>query len=313
MRKADTKITKFLNGAALVAALFVFSGDAMAQSARELGNRLSRLENEMETLSRAIYRGESPPPSTGGMATGTADLEVRLQQLEMQIQQLTGRIEEQSYENRQLKENMERMQADIELRLGDLERGGSAGASSGPGFSNNSTTSGAISNDIPSPTPRRSGDITLNNPATSPIESDSGSGIDTTRNLGGADSAAALYENAFSLLKNGNYDAAEREFDDFLRQHKDHALAGNAKYWLGETYYVRGDFQRAARIFAEGYQQYPDSAKTPDNLLKLGLSLSSIGNDKDACIALNQLKKDFTSGSGPVLRRAEQEIERLGC
>ncbi len=49
MRKADTKITKFLNGAALVAALFVFSGDAMAQSARELGNRLSRLENEMET------------------------------------------------------------------------------------------------------------------------------------------------------------------------------------------------------------------------------------------------------------------------
>jgi len=76
---------------------------------------------------------------------------------------------------------------------------------------------------------------------------------------------------------------------------------------------VRGDFQRAARIFAEGYQQYPDSAKTPDNLLKLGLSLSSIGNDKDACIAFNQLKKDFSSGSGPVLRRAEQEIERLGC
>ncbi len=135
-----------------------------------------------------------------------------------------------------------------------------------------------------------------------------------TRNLGGGgNDAAAAYENAFSLLKNGNYDAAEREFETFLQNNKGHPLAGNAKYWLGETFYVRGDFDRAARIFAEGYQQYPDGAKTADNLLKLGLSLSSIGNNKDACIALNQLKKDFSTGSGPVLRRAEQEMQRLGC
>lgn len=302
MRKAETKIAKFLNGAALVAALFAFSGEAMAQSARELGNRLSRLENEIETLSRAIYRGESPPPSvgTGSNAAERADLEIRLQQLEMQMQQLTGRVEEQSHQTRQLQEAFERMQSDIELRLGDLEGGGASGDTGG----SNATGSAQ----------RRNGDIILNNPASSDVAGQNAPQIDTTRNLAaGSDNAAAAYENAFSLLKNGNYDAAEREFDDFLRQHKDHALAGNAKYWLGETYYVRGDFLRAARIFAEGYQQYPDSPKTPDNLLKLGLSLSNVGNSKDACIALNQLKKDFPSGSGPVLRRAEQEIERLGC
>lgn len=314
MRKADKTIAKFLNGAALVAALFIFSGEAMAQSARELGNRLSRLENEMETLSRAIYRGESPPPSAGigTNATGNADIEVRLQQLEMQIQQLTGKIEEQSYQTRQLQESMERMQSDMELRLGDLERGGAVSGGSG-GRKNGNARSGVADENIATSGQRRNGDIIMNNPASSNTDVQSARQMSTTRNLAGADNAAAAYENAFSLLKNGNYDAAEREFENFLRQYKDHALAGNAKYWLGETYYVRGDFQRAARIFAEGYQQYPDSAKTPDNLLKLGLSLSSVGSNKDACIALNQLKKDFPSGSGPVLRRAEQEIERLGC
>ncbi|MAE51282.1 MAG: tol-pal system protein YbgF [Micavibrio sp.] len=307
MRKADTKIGKFIGGAAIFVALFAFSGDVMAQSARELGNRLSRLENEIETLSRAIYRGEQPPPSSSraGDAAGSANMEIRLQQLERQIQQLTGKVEEQSYATRKLNDALERMQGDLEMRLGDLESGG---AQNGSSYGAGGTASKP-----------RPGDVTLYNPA--PSNASSGSqtmgGSETmggTRNLGGGgNDAAAAYENAFSLLKNGNYDAAEREFETFLQNNKGHPLAGNAKYWLGETFYVRGDFDRAARIFAEGYQQYPDGAKTADNLLKLGLSLSSIGNNKDACIALNQLKKDFSTGSGPVLRRAEQEMQRLGC
>lgn len=330
MRKADTKITKFLSGAALVVALFAFSGDALAQSTRELSNRLSRLENEVETLSRGIYKGGTPPAgaTSSGGAAASGDTEIRLQQLEMQIQQLTGKVEEQAFETRQLKEAMERLQGDLDMRLGDLERGGgassagaigggAAGASSSSGsagsvgFSNESTGSEASSSsgstDVPSPEPRsgRPGDVTLYNGG-------SASG-GTTQNLAGSGDASSAYENAFSMLKSGNYDKAERGFDEFLKKNPDHALAGNAQYWLGETYYVRGDFERAARIFAEGYQKYPQGSKTPDNLLKLGLSLSSIGKKDDACIALRQLQKDYSTGSGAVLRRGEQEMSRLGC
>lgn len=316
MRRADTKITKLLSGAALVVALFAFSGDAMAQSSRELGNRLSRLENEVETLSRALYKGQEPPPGSfsGESGAGSANTEIRLQQLEMQIQQLTGKVEEQAFETRQLKDTLERLQSDLDMRLGDLERGGAGQASGGmaPDFRHDPAPA---LDTPPQPVPQsdtsrssRPGDVTLYNGG-----SQQGGAGDTTRNLAGSDDAASLYENAFSMLKNGNYDASERQFDDFLRKHPDHPLAGNAKYWLGETYYVRGDFERAARIFAEGYQKYPDGTKTPDNLLKLGLSLSSIGKKDDACIAFRQLQKDYSTGSGPVLRRAEQEMNRLGC
>ena len=299
MRKALIS-NKFMSGATLVVALFVFSSEAMAQSSRELGNRVNRLENEIETLSRALYRGEKPPPSSGaaGDPAMQANTEIRLQEMELQIRQLTGRLEEQSFETRQLKNAFERLSADLDLRLSDLE--GGSGSSS-----NNGASSGSSRGSTP-----LYNDAGANNGA----QRSSGS-LGTLRNNSGAsaDDAAAAYENAFSLLKSGNYDAAELEFDSFVRNHKDHALAGNAKYWLGETFYVRGDFGRAARIFAEGYQQYPDGTKTADNLLKLGLSLSSVGNTKDACIALKQLKKDSSGGSGPVLRRADQEISRLGC
>lgn len=323
MRK-HLKIRTLMSGAALVAALFVFSGDALAQSSRDLSNRLSRLENEMQTLSRAIYKGETPPAgSFGGSGGDAAGAEVRFQQLEIQIRELTGKMEEQSYQIRQLQEQMERMSGDIDMRLGDLERGGAAGGSSSGSFSVNSgSTSDSPSSYQDTPPVYNRSDSSISDPS-DPASSDTRSNtlgtlsydVGTGGVTGSSDAtgASGVYENAFSLLKNGNYDSAERQFESFLRDNKDHPLAGNAKYWLGETYYVRGDFERAARVFAEGYQQYPDSPKTADNLLKLGLSLASTGNTKDACIALKQLQKDFSNGVGPVLRRAEQEISRLGC
>lgn len=45
MRKA-LNIRLIMSGAAFVAALFVFSSDALAQSSRDLSNRMKRLENE---------------------------------------------------------------------------------------------------------------------------------------------------------------------------------------------------------------------------------------------------------------------------
>ena len=121
------------------------------------------------------------------------------------------------------------------------------------------------------------------------------------------------YDHAYTMLRERRYDEAEKAFKDFLDRYPGHNLAANAKYWLGETYYVRGDFEHAARVFAEGYQQYPKGPKGPDNLLKLGMSLAGLGKKNDACLTYSQLKKEYPSGSQPILLRAAQEKDRLGC
>ncbi len=93
----------------------------------------------------------------------------------------------------------------------------------------------------------------------------------------------------------------------------EHRLASNATYWLGETYYVRNQYDDAARVFAQSYQKYPGGSKTPDSLLKLALSLSGLGKKQEACIALAQLKTEFPGGSSAVLQRADKEMTDLGC
>lgn len=121
------------------------------------------------------------------------------------------------------------------------------------------------------------------------------------------------YNYAFSLLRNADYPAAEQAFKAFLDQHPKGSLAGNAQYWLGETYYVRGDYEQAAVAFMGGYQSHPDSSKGPDNLLKLGLAMANLGKSKEACAAFGRLESQYPKAADAIKRRAKEGMSKLGC
>lgn len=274
---------------------------ALAQGGREFENRLQRLENEIQTMGRVVYRGEAPPP-TDAYSTSAAsqtNTELRLQQLEGEIRNLTGRLEQQDYDIRQTKSALDKALADMSLRLQDLEQGRTVGG-------NVAAITPSSPPSVPSAPPgsASTGTLgTLSETITREVATSAAPG----------DDAARLYENSFAVLRQGDFQKAQVSFQGFLDRYPTHSLAANAKYWLGETYYAGGDYERAARIFAEAYQQYPSGTKAPDNLLKLALSLSAMDKPRDACVALDQLIKDFATGAGPVVRRAEQEKTRLGC
>lgn len=340
-----------------------FIPSAQAQASRDVNNRLNRLENEINTISRAVFKSNKKGVSgisqgaTGVPYSGdAAEAEVRIQQLETQLRELTGAIEQQSYQIRQLQEKFDTFAADTEVRFQDLasrpaqapvagfspntrsgapnnsyggvnsrtgsfpqagvQAGVNAQASAGQNVysarnlpANPGNTNSAYGN--PNQIQPSSG--TLGALSMPPGVSDSASYYGSSQQGSRVDQAASSYENAFALLKSNNYEAAEQAFGTFLNQYPSHALAPNAQYWHGETFYVRGKYERAARIFASAYQKNPNGSKAPDNLLKLGMSLAGMGNSEDACVALKQLQGNKASNSTPVLRRAKQEIDRLGC
>lgn len=291
-----------------MAAFLFFSAvfPAFAQS-NDVLNRINRLENELDTLNRAVYRGEKPPAATSYVppvhASGAGNIqngEVRLQELEAQLRDLTGKVEEQRYEQDQFKRKVERLEAQLNDKAALVQPEVNRSQFATPQAAVTAKTPG-MSVFMPS--------------------KPSGMNIATPKPVGGANQIAGgsapeptlQYEQAFADLKSERYDAAQKGFEAFLENYKEHSLASNAKYWLGETYYVQGNFDTAARIFAEGYRAYPKSTKAPDNLLKLGMSLAGMGKKDDACIALAQLPNKHADGSGAVLRRGEQERERLNC
>src|SRR5262249_26573016 len=86
------------------------------------------------------------------------------------------------------------------------------------------------------------------------------------------------YQYAFDLMRQTKYAEAEQALSSFVDQYPDHPLAGNASYWLGETYYVRKDYNNAALTFAQTFQKYPQSGKAPQACRNSGA-----WNDRSTC------------------------------
>ena len=227
------------------------------------------------------------------LAQQSAYVDDRLNQLQQSLTMLTGQLEQLQYSNQQLKQQMEKMQADYEFRLDQIEKGKGGGG-------------GAAAPRSPTPMPQL---------APPPALGQSTAGAAPPPAGGPANGAGAdqLYNEAFKLLQDGDYAGAERGFKTFLQRHPQHVLAGNAKYWLGETYYARRDYQNAMTSFAEGYKDYKTSPKGPDNLLKLGITLAALNRKTDACAVFSRFNQDYPKATDLQKRRVDQERQRNGC
>jgi tol-pal system protein YbgF len=122
-----------------------------------------------------------------------------------------------------------------------------------------------------------------------------------------------LYHDAFKMLQDGDYAGAEKGFKNFVQRNPQHVLAGNAQYWLGETFYARRDYQNAMAAFAEGYKVYKTSPKGPDNLLKLGVTLAVLNRKSDACAVFARFNQDYPRATDLQKRRVDQERQKNGC
>ena len=121
------------------------------------------------------------------------------------------------------------------------------------------------------------------------------------------------YTHALNLLRQTNYDQAEIALKEFIGAHADSSFAGNARYWLGETYYVRADYEQAAQAFFAGYQASPEGAKAPDMLLKLGMALSQLNKKTEACATFTKLIADFPNASPRISSAIDREKKRSKC
>jgi tol-pal system protein YbgF len=123
----------------------------------------------------------------------------------------------------------------------------------------------------------------------------------------------AAYNAAFKKLNSKDYSGAAAGFDEFVKAYPKDPLTSNAYYWLGESYYARGDYTRAAEGFRKGFESNPQGQKAPDNLLKLAMSLDNIKRNKEACIVLGQVVSKYGDSAPRTKERAEAERSRMQC
>ena len=89
----------------------------------------------------------------------------------------------------------------------------------------------------------------------------------------------------------------------YLTSFPDSELADNARFWLGECHYARGDFESALAAFTRTIEDYPGGNKVADALLKAGKCLEALGRREQARQTYHEVADRFPSSAAAVAAR----------
>lgn len=277
------------------------------------------------------------------LAVGASQAQVgdpRVTELQEQIRQLNGQIEELNFQILQMQENIRKQQEDMEFRIQDLEdqKQGSLQPSSDeqmrdvaqtepaqvPTASNTTDTeprlSGSTVAEAGAP-PRNLGAITLDengNVMDTSIDFSAQSverSVDGTQvaSLSGEMNAEDLYKAGYGYILSGDYKLAEGVFSTFSNTYPNDPLIADARFWLGESLLSQGKYEDAADEFIEVRSLYPDAAKAPETMYKIGAIMAALGNREVACVTLADAVQTHPNMSQPLRSKIEEERANAQC
>ena len=264
-----------------------------------------------------------------------------LEALRNEVQALRGEIEVQSNTIEQLKARQRELYLGLDERLLNVERADTALADSAAPADVEAplpatTDAGSIARvDASMVEPPSSVDSPAEEPAVSaseplavvPIDEDNAGATSAdqtelagTEPVDEADPLVAVtaidpvreqqdYQDAFNLLKVGRYHDAAKAFRAFLTTYSGGEFVDNARYWLGETYYVNRQFEAAMQEFQELIAQFPQSPKFTHAMLKVGYIHHELGRPEEARQALLELVERHPDSTAAGLAR--KRLRRL--
>ena len=290
------------------------------------------------------------PIDTAETGPAAARLAVRLTTLEDDVRNATGAMEEVQFRLGEIRKRLDKLVSDIDYRLGALEsritgqpvapgqkpatpRVSAAPSpppvqkvapGAGSGFAQPPSTLGTVSEKTvssitPPPTTPAAPSSAVRAAPASPAPAHAAPAAPAAQPAVAASNVLPpgdvklRYDFAFGLLRQANYDQAELALQEFVRLYPKEPLTSNARYWLGETYYVRAAYVQAAEVFLEGYQADPKGPKAPDSLLKLGMALAGLDKKREACAAFDKLNKDFPNAPVGIKNTVTREKQKSGC
>jgi TolA-binding protein len=266
-----------LRASLLALGLFALTGPAQAQmDSREgiaLQNQILQLRQEMEQL--RSRGGSVPAPVSRGSAGGGGEL---VGQLLDRVNALEEEVRRQRGRVDVLENQNRRLAEDLEKLRGDMDFRLSQGGGGG----------GAAPAAPARPAPTTS----------------TGAAAPRTPDRALAEGQAALGRRDYATAE-----AAAREA--LAARSGAPVVAG--QMLLGEALAGKRDFGNAAIAFNEAYTRARSGPRAPEALIGLANAFQGLGNRREACDTLNDLRSKFPNLSGAMAERANAARQRGQC
>lgn len=243
---------------------------ALAVTASLVASGCSLLEPKEDPALVKATQVEGRVAQVERQAQGMLDLQRQIDALQAEVRRLRGELDQAQYEAQSAKTQQRDLYADVDRRLQALEAGRAPAIAPGAAPVG---TPGAVPGAAPG----------------APTMGD-----------------REAYQTALDRLRARDYAGAEKLLADFPATYPQSTLLDNAKYWLGETYYVERRYDDALGAFQRVLAEHPDSRKAPDATLKAAYSQYELKRYGDARALLNRVVQAY-----PDTSAASEARERL--
>lgn len=116
---------------------------------------------------------------------------------------------------------------------------------------------------------------------------------------------------ALDQMMKKNYNDSKNILDEFIKNFPENQLSGSAHFWLGKIYLFETNYRKAAIVFGEGVQKFPNSIKAPEMYYELAKSLKEMDKISESCKTLALLAKNYEGNK--FTKDPEKIKDKLNC
>jgi TolA-binding protein len=284
-----------------------------AVSKKELAAKDLQLEERLSQLESRFLTGDP----------AAEQLIKRNYALEVTVRSLRGEVEQLMYELGQSNKKIDALYGDIDINLQriirlehQLEELNSAFENSENSFISGNTPEGAIpsgdafeniNNEDNSEKFERNTDESLSQIPSAPVFKEKT--IDVQVAYG---NLLQLPEEGKVKLREGDYLGAQLDFEKYILERPDADDIAIVNYWLGESYFVRNEFQKAANAYIVSLSSDPKGIKAPSSMIKLATSFAKL-NNPESCKIFNAFETQYPNATELEKTKASKEAKKVGC
>ena len=322
---------KLVGAQVFVCSALLYSGSV---AAADWQKEIDDLRQDVLILQRQMYRNAGETSSSASVQKTAADtangnVQVKLSEYDEIIRKVNGRMDTIEHEIKQTNAKLDKINRDMEIRFKILEGRQVPANLSAPAKLPQGVTHDSPMADNPAKSafgdsisssdlaplggtaaiPQKDADAPQPLVPLSDINYQNSDAIPQAKPA----NADEMYKNGMQAYNAGLTDEAEIAFKEILEKFPKHNLAGNAQYWLGETYLKTGELGKAKQAFKSGYENYRNGNKAADSLFKLGYTLSRLNDRKSACIVYSSFGGEFPKASAELANRVKAEAKKINC
>lgn len=128
-----------------------------------------------------------------------------------------------------------------------------------------------------------------------------------------ASTPAEAFAQGKAALLAKDYAAAAGIFQDFTERFPDAPQAPEARYWLGESFFIQKTWAEAANAYLGAIRGWPTTTWAPNATVRLARSLIAISNTTSACQALAEFDRHYAKAPASVLASAKAARAEAKC